>query len=378
MFLAWRDMLHAKGRFGLMALVVTLVAFLVVVLGGLIFGLIKDCVSALQQLPATHMAFENSTRPDYQNSMLDKETWEKWAGVPGVKATPIGHSLANARDAQGAPVDIAFWGVVPGSFAEPRVVEGQGLSAAPNAMVISRKIALDKHVKIGDTITIDRVLTEFKVVGITEAVAVSHAPVAYVPLRKWQEANYGPPGGAPPGDTLPEAIFTAATTIALAIDPDASVDIKAHDREIGTKTMTKEQSYDGTSGYSAEIFTVRLMQFFLIATCVVVLGAFFSIWTIQRTAEIGLVKALGADNGYLVRDALSQVLLVLVFATGIGVLAAFGTTSAFEARGSVFELTTGNVVGSSLLLIGAGLFGAMFALRRIVKIEPIIALGRDR
>ena len=145
MFLAWRDMLHARGRFGLMALVVTLVAFLVVVLGGLIFGLIKDCVSALQQLPATHMAFENSTRPDYQNSMLDKETWEKWAAVPGVRATPIGHSLANARDAQGAPVDIAFWGVVPGSFAEPQVIEGQGLSAAPNAMVISRKIAMDKH-----------------------------------------------------------------------------------------------------------------------------------------------------------------------------------------------------------------------------------------
>ncbi len=378
MFLALRDMLHAKGRFGLMALVVTLVAFLVVVLGGLIFGLIKDCVSALQELPATHMAFENSTRPDYQNSMLDKETWEKWAQVPGVKATPIGHSLSNARDAQGAPVDIAFWGVVPGSFAEPKVLEGQGLATVPNAMIISRKIAMDKGVKIGDTLTIDRVLTEFKVVGIAGPVAISHAPVAYVSLRKWQEANYGPPGGAPPGDTLPEGIFTAATTIALLVDPDQQVDLAKHDKEIGTKTMTKERSYNGTSGYSAEIFTVQLMQFFLIATCVVVLGAFFTIWTVQRTAEIGLLKALGADNSYLVKDALSQVLLILVVATLLGVLAAYATTSAFEARGSVFELTIGNVVGSSLLLIGAGLLGAYFALRRIVKIEPIIALGRDR
>jgi putative ABC transport system permease protein len=350
----------------------------VVVLGGLIFGLVKDCVSALQELPATHMAFENSSRPDYQNSMLDKETWEKWATVPGVKATPIGHSLSNARDVNGAPVDIAFWGVVPGSFAEPKVIEGQGLATAPNAMIISRKIAIDKKVKIGDTLIIDRVLTEFKVVGITEPLAVSHAPVAYVALRKWQEATYGPPGGAPPGDTLPEAIFTAATTIALAIDPGKNVNLAALDKEIGTKTMTKEQSFNGTSGYTAEIFTVKLMQFFLIATCVVVLGAFFSIWTIQRTAEIGLVKALGANNRYLVKDALGQVLFVLVVATAIGVLAAWFTTSAFEARGSVFELTTGNVLGSSLLLIGAGLLGALFALRRVVKIEPIIALGRDR
>jgi putative ABC transport system permease protein len=378
MFLALRDMWHAKGRFGLMSLVVTLVAFLVVVLGGLIFGLIKDCVSALQELPATHMAFENSTRPDYQNSMLDQESWEKWAEVPGVIATPIGHALVNARDAAGTPVDIAFWGVVPGSFAEPKVIDGQGLAAADNAMVISRKIALDKGVKIGDTLIIDRVLTEFKVVGIAGAVSVSHAPVAYVRLRKWQEASYGPPGGAAPGDTLPEAIFTAATAVALAVAPQAKLDLAELDKTIGTRTMTKEQSYNGTSGYSAEIFTVRLMQFFLVATCVVVLGAFFSIWTVQRTAEIGLVKALGASNSYLVKDALGQVLLILVVATALGVLAAIAVTGAFEARGSVFELTTGNVVGSSVLLIAAGLLGALFALRRIVKIEPIIALGRDR
>jgi putative ABC transport system permease protein len=36
-----------------------------------------------------------------------------------------------------------------------------------------------------------------------------------------------------------------------------------------------------------------------------VIGAFFTVWTIQRTQEIGLLKALGASTGYLVRDALS-------------------------------------------------------------------------
>ena len=35
-------------------------------------------------------------------------------------------------------------------------------------------------------------------------------------------------------------------------------------------------------------------------------GTFFTVWTIQRTRQIGLLKALGATNGYVLRDAESD------------------------------------------------------------------------
>ena len=47
---------------------------------------------------------------------------------------------------------------------------------------------------------------------------------------------------------------------------------------------------------------MQIIQVFLFLISAVVIGAFFSIWTIQRTKEIGLVKALGASNAYLLRN----------------------------------------------------------------------------
>ncbi|WP_410539825.1 FtsX-like permease family protein [Streptomyces sp. KL2] len=52
-----------------------------------------------------------------------------------------------------------------------------------------------------------------------------------------------------------------------------------------------------------------------------VAGAFFTVWTVQRKAEIALLKALGAPTGYILRDALAQVVAVLVGATAVGTAA---------------------------------------------------------
>ncbi len=53
MFLALRDLSFARGRFALMGLVVTLIAFLTVLLSGLSVGLVNDGVSGLQRMPVT-------------------------------------------------------------------------------------------------------------------------------------------------------------------------------------------------------------------------------------------------------------------------------------------------------------------------------------
>jgi len=113
----------------------------------------------------------------------------------------------------------------------------------------------------------------------------------------------------------------------------------------------------------------------------VLLGAFFLIWTIQRTAEIGLVKALGASNGYLLRDSLGQALLLLTGGLIVGVGLALATGVVFKATaaaGTPFQYEPLTVVVSSLLLLGAGLLGGAVSIRRITSIEPLIALGRDR
>jgi len=377
MFIALRDLAFARGRFLLMGLVVALVAFLMTLLTGLSAGLVKNNISGLMELPVTHVSFEYNDKPSYRNTLVERFMWEGWAAGDGVlDSQPLGHTVFIARDPRNQPHELALWGVEPGSFLDPGTGEGAALGSTGNGVVISRMLA-DAGVGIGDTLVLERVLTELEVVGIIgEERNIGHIPVVYAPLRKWQEATYGPPGGAPPGEQLPSVLFDFASVIALRLAP--GVDIPAIDDELGTITLGKQRSYQASVGYLEEIRTVQLIQGSLVIIAAVVIGAFFTIWTIQRTQEIGLVKALGASTGYLLRDSLGQSLILILAAVGIGVGSGLLTGRMFLDSGLPFMFEPATVGGAMLLLVLAGLVGGAISIRLITAVDPIVALGRDR
>lgn len=380
MFIALRDLSYAKGRFLLMGLVVALVAFLTALLSGLASGLIKNNISGLIELDVTHLAFEYNNKPSYRNSMIDREMWEGWRAVDGViQAEPLGHIMFNARMMNDDPLDdVVLWGIEPGSFLEPEVIEGEGLGRVENGVIIS-ELLVERGLKLGDHFILDRVLTELEVVGIVAEYNIGHVPIIYTPLRKWQEATYGPPGGPPPGEKLPDILYDYASIIALQLAPDIDPQtMEAADIDQGTLTIDKPASYEASSGYKEEIMTVRLIQVFLIVISAIVIGAFFTVWTIQRTREIGLVKALGGSNWYLLRDAMGQVLILMVAATLLGTLISLWAGQRFAEAGSSFVLDLGTIFASGCLLIVAGVIGSALSVGLITKVDPIIALGRER
>ena len=169
MFIALRDLKFAKGRFLLMGLVVALVAFLTTLLSGLAAGLIKSNISGIIELDVTHLAFEYNNKPSYRNSMIDREMWEGWRDAEGVLAAePLGHTMFNARMINDDPLDdVVLWGVEPGGFLEPAVLEGEALGRVENGVIISR-LLVDRGLQLGDTFILDRVLTELTVVGIVD------------------------------------------------------------------------------------------------------------------------------------------------------------------------------------------------------------------
>ena len=210
-------------------------------------------------LPVTHIAFQYDDRPPSVAAWWSAPCGRAGQGKPGVrKAEPLGHTTFNGRGQHDEPLEFVLWGVRPGSFLEPPVVQGEGLGRLEHGVVISRLLA-DRGVKIGDKITLDRVLTELTVVGITGERNYEHAPIVYAPLPKWQEATYGPPGGAPPGEKLPDVVFDYASAIALDLEPSA--DIEAIDEELGTVTLTLDgASYQTSPAYQVEVFTVAAIQ----------------------------------------------------------------------------------------------------------------------
>ncbi len=377
MFVATRDLKFAKGRFLLMGSVVALVAFLVITLSGLSAGLVKANISGLMALPATHIAFEGTDHPGYRNTMVERYMWEGWEGQEGVlHSEPMGHTVFNARTEDDKPLEIALWGIVPGSVIEPSVTEGEPLGTVENGVVITRDL-LDDGVTVGDTIILDRVLTELKVVGIlNESRNIGHLPVIYAPLRKWQEATYGPPGGPPPGEQLPDIVFDFVSIVLLQLEE--GVDIAALDNENETLTFDRNGYFAASTGYKSEVQSVQMIQSLLFVISAVVIGAFFSIWTIQRTKEIGLIKALGASNAYVLKDALGQALLVIIVGTLVGLVGMFWFYQSIKDTELPFMLERTTITTSIIMLLVAGIFGATMSIRRITKVDPIIALGRDR
>jgi len=375
MFIAIRDLMFAKGRFVMVGTVVALVSFLVIILSGMSSGLVKANISGLMELPATHIAFEWTDHPSYRNTMVERYMWEGWQKAEGVKvAEPMGHTVFNARTEDDKPIEIALWGIVPDSIIEPVVSEGEQLGARENGVVISRDL-VDEGLKIGDTILLDRVLTELVVVGIVaQSRNIGHLPIIYAPLRKWQEATYGPPGGPPPGEELPDVVFDFVSIIMMQLEND--IDVRALDDENETITMDRQNYYAASTGYTSEVRSVGMIQILLFIISAVVIGAFFSIWTIQRTNEIGLVKALGASNGYLIRDALGQAFVLIASGILIGTVFAQIFKRRVADTELPFMLEVDTLTGAMIALMVAGLIGAAMSVNRITRIDPIIALGR--
>lgn len=380
MFLALKDLAFAKGRFALMASVITLVAALIVILSGMVSGLVESNISGVQRMRATHVAFEFDRVPNWVNSFVDREMWEAWAKVPGVTAAvPLGNTMFNARIlGKERAITIALWGVVPGSIMEPTVTEGAAFNSDPHGVVISAGL-LQEGVAVGDVIKLERVLTELKVIGVAADANIGHTAIVYAPLELWQEATYGPPGGPAPGDELPKALRDYASVIALQIEDGSSRDaLEAADKENGTILMTRTQSYAAAPAYEVEVFTVAMIQAFMIAVAALVVGAFFAVWTIQRTPEVGLVKALGASTGYLMRDALGQALILMAGSITGGVAIGLAVGAWVSTTRLDFNLEPASVAMSLAVLLVAGLLGAAASIRRISRIDPIIALGAER
>ena len=247
-------------------------------------------------------------------------------------------------------------------------------------MIVSRLLVDRDGVRIGDRITLDRVLTEVEVIGITDELNIGHVPIVYAPLRKWQEATYGPPGGAPPGEQLPDIVFDFVSILAMQLADGVPAErIAEIDDEIGTSTLNRNRFYAASTGYIEEVRTVQIIQIFLFLISAVVIGAFFSIWTIQRTREIGLVKALGASNGYLLRDALGQASIILLLGIAVGLGAGLLLGQYIMANTALPYMLAPDEIGQAmLLLLIAGLLGGALSIRRITAVDPIIALGQEQ
>ncbi|WP_235834699.1 ABC transporter permease [Actinomadura logoneensis] len=371
LFLALREIRAARGRFLLMGLVVMLVAALVGIVSGFTTGLGNDTVSALRALPATHVAFAPGAKSDqFNRSLVDASTVARWRERPGVEAAPLGVTIARGTTDRGLEIDMAAFGVEPGTFPAPPVRRGTGLDAARPGLVVSGKLASD-GVRVGDTVTVDRLGLKLPVTGVTDDLSYGHVPAVYLPLDAWRAIRFGVPGAATAPDRLPQDV----SGVALRARPGA--DLAGADRALGTLSLPMSKVLEAAPGYKGERVTMTSIQVFLYLIAPLIVGAFFAVWTVQRAPELALLRAIGASRRRLLSYTVLQAALVVAAGTVAGGALALATGLLLGAA-VPFSLPAGTLAGTLAAVALVGLAGTCLTLRRVTTPDPLTMLGAAR
>ncbi|MER5731286.1 ABC transporter permease [Streptomyces sp. NPDC002138] len=366
MFVAWRDLRFAKGRFALMGAVVVLITLLVGLLSGLTSGLARENISAITGLPATRLAFAapaGDQKVSFTNSQLPESAWRAWRGQPGVtSADPLGIRTTNAAAGERTAA-VSVFGVEPGGRLAPK---GAGTAPAlgQGRVVLTEKAAKELGgLSAGSKLRIGSL--ELTVGAVSGTASYSHTPVVWMDLHDWQ--RIGGPG---------TSMETLATVVALG--SGGEVDWAAGDKASASKSETIDGALGAIGSYQAENGSLQLMRGFLFVISALVIGAFFTVWTIQRSGDVAVLKALGASTPYLLKDALGQAVVMLAVGTGLGTGLAAGFGVLISGGAVPFVLDAATVLVPAAIMIALGAVGAALSIRRITAVDPLTALGSAR
>lgn len=396
MFLALRDIVSARGRFSLISFVVGLITVLLVMLTGLTGGLAKHNTSALEALAPERYVF-TSDGPSFQESQVTTSDVQEWQELVDADSQVIPLGTAQTRLEAGSAMGVAVLGLPAGTKVPAPVVSGAGAAGtemagataagaaaeadsaaslepqepqepqeavvAEDGIVVSHEIVAEAGVQPGEMVEIGGV--EQPVSAVVADEHYSHQPVVWASTQVWQQISRA-------HDDVVGTVLAVDTRDRHA---GALRDEEWQDAEnqTGDSVATVEDSFSGLAAYRSEQASLQLIQVLLYAISALVTVAFLSVWTIQRSRDLSVLRALGASPGYVWKDALGQAAVVI----GIGVVlgAGVGWAAGVWAGGSVpFDLQWTTIVVPAAGIWVLGMCGALVATRRVKKIDPASAL----
>ncbi|MCS4486097.1 ABC transporter permease [Staphylococcus americanisciuri] len=350
MKLAISELKFYKFRYALILFIVILLASMVLFITGLAQGLARENVSMLDGFKAEQYVIQKDAEEVLEKSRFSPATQKEIEGVitdKPVEIAKVSTQFDNTKE------DMLFVNLPDNE--RPKLKEGHYPQSAQE-VVLNSKVAA-KGVKVGDKINIQEQNQKLQVVGFFEHTMHSHANVALMTEQGLKQV--------------------AAQHVATALYPLHDVsDSQIHDLEHidGIEVTTKDALKAAIPSYQAEQMPLNMMVISLFVITAIVLTAFFYVMTIQKTSEIGILKAVGVKTIHL----LSALIFQILFVTMLGVLIGIGiviTLSMFLPGTMPFVVTPMIIVLTIVIFIIVALVGALLSFIRVYKIDPIEAIG---
>lgn len=379
-FLAFKEVFHSKTRFLLISAIVALITTLILFIAALAEGLASGNREYIEKLNADLLVYQEKVDLSVGASQIGRSKVSAIRRVSGVEDVgQIGFASASIVFDDGRDViDIALVGVEPGQPGEPDIVAGRGLGRDRSSeAIIDANVAMLGQVQLGDPITVkvtqgtDEELYDLTVVGISDGRKFQLRPgTIFVPYLQWEKIR--PQSGQDSGEgelvsnivavklADPAAWQTMATTLETEVSKVEVVDRKT--------------AYEAFPGYAQQQSTLDTQRYFTFFIGILVIGGFFQIQTLQKVAQIGMLKAVGASNFIVAMAALTQIMAVNAFGVLLGTVGTLALASAIPPSVPVvFAGQSAATAIIALLLIGP--LGGMVSVWILLRVEPLTALG---
>lgn len=366
MKLALRELRRRPGRFVIATAILTLIALLLMFLGGLLDGLVAGSTGALRAQQGDLIVYSESSQDSLVRSRIEPEVRAKVeAGAGGATVSGLGSVQLGARIDGHGPRDLVPV-VLFGYESAPRGVP-DGIPAAGE--VYADRSLEAEGVETGSVIRLGPARSPVKVIGFLDDSRYSGQGTVWGSLDTWRTvlAANRPAQRVGPG-----------VTQALVVGSGASAD--AIDRATGdaTHTLTIAQAIDALPGVSQQQTVFNQIIGVTVVIALVVVALFFALITVERTALYGVLKALGASSRTLFAGVLLQALVVTAVASLIGAAAALALDAVIPAGSIPFTASAGRLLSSTGYLVVAALIGCAFSLRRVLRVDPASAIGGDQ
>lgn len=383
MFLAIKEMKKEKGRFAMIILVTSLIAYLVYFLTGLAFGLAKANTTSVDQWEAETIVLSSSANQNIYSSSIDEDVYKK-IDIKNGELFNIANAVVTIKGDK-EQHDLVFMGFENvDSPLIPKITEGRK-AKLEDEIVVTESFKKTSNIKLNDMIKVLRTEREFKVVGFTEVAEYNTQPVGYSSLEMASQAMmmYKPEVNEKAGETETaqgQGQPADATTGATADVPNRVSGIIVKNsvpkkvlKDNGLEALSKKEFINAIPGYQAQLLTFGLMIVSMVLIAAVIIGIFMYILTMQKKSMFAILKIQGISNKFISQSVIVQTLLISLLGLVVGLGLTVLTFNLLPV--SVPVKISWPIYGViSLLSLAFSLLGTIFSAKSILKIDPLDAL----
>lgn len=368
MRIALREMRRRPGRFVTATVILTLIALLLLFLGGLLDGLVGSSTSAVVAQRGEVIVFSSTSQSSFPSSRLTAVERDAAAGVAGAgEVGGLSVTQLGARVPGNGPrdlVDVALFGyeIAPTGVPDPPAA---GQAWADDSL-------RDQGIAEGATIELGPARTPITIAGFVSGLKYNGQGTLWASPETRREVQNANRPDAREGDDVFQA---------FVVTGDGSLDAEALAAQIdeatggATESLSISAAANAQPGVEQQTSTFNQIIGVTVVIAIVVVALFFALLIVERTALYGVLKAMGARSATLFGGVVLQAVVVTAIASAIGAGVALAVASAIPPGGIPFEISPVRIVSSVAYLLVAAIIGCAFSLRRVLRIDPASAIG---